>query len=245
MNRHPVLGPILAPILTLAALIAPLAFAQPLLAADKVLTVAAAVFPDSLRAGTGSFASLSLMTQTNDQLVIRDNKSELHPGLATKWEQIDPLTMRFHLRQGVKFTDGTEFTADDVAFTINFALDPQNAYAMVARINQIASATVVDKYTVDIKTKAVFPTLLRGLSDIIMQPKAYVEKVGANGFAVKPMGTGPFIFQEWVPGDHYTLTANKNYWGGAPKVDKIVIRTIPDGSTRVAALVAGEAQIIE
>ena len=124
-------------------------------------------------------------------------------------------------------------------------LDPQNAYAMAARINQVASATAVDKYTVDIKTKAVFPTLLRGLSDIIMQPKAYVEKVGVNGFTDKPMGTGPFIFQEWVPGDHYTLTANKNYWGGAPKVDKIVIRTIPDGSTRVAALVAGEAQIIE
>jgi peptide/nickel transport system substrate-binding protein len=232
-------------VLAVAALLAPLAFAQPLFAADKVLTVGAAVFPDSLRAGTGSFASLSLMTQTNDPLILRDNKSDLHPGLATSWEQIDPLTMRFHLRQGVKFSDGTDFTADDVVFTINFALDPQSAYAMAARINQIASATAVDKYTVDIKTKAVFPTLLRGLSDIIMQPKAYVEKVGANGFAAKPMGTGPFIFQEWVPGDHYTLTANKNYWGGAPKVDKIVIRTIPDGSTRVAALVAGEAQIIE
>ena len=229
-----------------SAAVAPLlALGKPALAADKVLTVGAAVFPDSLRAGTGSFASLSLMTQTNDPLILRDNKSGLHPGLATRWEQIDPLTMRFHLRQGVKFSDGTDFTADDVVFTINFALDPQNAYAMVARINQIASATVVDKYTVDIKTKAVFPTLLRGLSDIIIEPKAYVEKVGANGFAAKPMGTGPFIFQEWVPGDHYTLTANKNYWGGAPKVDKIVIRTIPDGSTRVAALVAGEAHIIE
>jgi len=222
-----------------------LALGKPALAAEKVLTVGAAVFPDSLRAGTGSFASLSLMTQTNDPLILRDNTSGLHPGLATKWEQIDPLTMRFHLRQGVKFSDGTDFTADDVVFTINFALDPQNAYAMVARINQIESATAVDKYTVDIKTKAVFPTLLRGLSDIIIEPKAYVEKVGANGFTAKPMGTGPFIFQKWVPGDHYTLTANKNYWGGAPKVDKIIIRTIPDGSTRVAALVAGEAHIIE
>ena len=227
------------------ALAALLAASSPAFGADKVLTIGAAVFPDSLRAGTGSFASLSLMTQTNDPLILRDNKSDLHPGLATSWEQIDPLTMRFHLRQGVKFSDGTEFTADDVVFTINFVLDPQNTYQMLARINQIASATVVDKYTVDIKSKAVFPTLLRGLSDIIMEPKAYAEKVGANGFAAKPMGTGPFIFQEWVPGDHYTLTANKNYWGGAPKVDKIVIRTIPDGSTRVAALAAGEAQIIE
>src|SRR5471030_2959757 len=93
LTRRPVLA---APIFTLAALLAPLAFAQPLLAADKVLTVAAAVFPDSLRAGTGSFASLSLLTQTNDPLVLRYNKGDLHPGLATKWEQIDPVTMRFH-----------------------------------------------------------------------------------------------------------------------------------------------------
>ena len=229
-----------------SAAVAPLfAVGKPALAADKVLNIGAAVFPDSLRAGTASFASLSLLNQTNDQLITRDNKGDLHPALATKWELIDPLTMRFTLRQGVKFTDGVEFTAEDVAFTIKYVLDPQTAYAQAARINQVATATVVDKYTVDIKTKAVFPTLLRGLSDIIMQPKHYVEKVGINGFANKPMGTGPFIFQEWVPGDHYTLTANKNYWGGAPKIDKVVIRTIPDGSTRVASLVSGESHIVE
>ena len=229
-----------------SAAVAPLfALGKPALAADKVLNVGAAVFPDSLRAGTASFASLSLLNQTNDQLITRDNKGDLHPALATKWELIDPLTMRFTLRQGVKFTDGVEFTAEDVAFTIKYVLDPQTAYAQAARINQIATASVVDKHTVDIKTKVVFPTLLRGLSDIIMQPKHYVEKVGINGFANKPMGTGPFIFQEWVPGDHYTLTANKNYWGGAPKIDKVVIRTIPDGSTRVASLVSGESHIVE
>ena len=232
-------------LLASAALAPMLALGKPALAADKVLNIGAAVFPDSLRAGTASFASLSLLNQTNDQLITRDNKGDLHPALATKWELIDPLTMRFTLRQGVKFTDGVEFTAEDVAFTIKYVLDPQTAYAQAARINQVATATVVDKYTVDIKTKVVFPTLLRGLSDIIMQPKHYVEKVGTNGFANKPMGTGPFIFQEWVPGDHYTLTANKNYWGGAPRIDKVVIRTIPDGSTRVASLVSGESHIVE
>jgi len=232
-------------LLASAALAPMLALGKPALAADKVLNIGAAVFPDSLRAGTASFASLSLLNQTNDQLITRDNKGDLHPALATKWELIDPLTMRFTLRQGVKFTDGVEFTAEDVAFTIKYVLDPQTAYAQAARINQVATATVVDKYTVDIKTKVVFPTLLRGLSDIIMQPKHYVEKVGINGFANKPMGTGPFIFQEWVPGDHYTLTANKNYWGGAPRIDKVVIRTIPDGSTRVASLVSGESHIVE
>ena len=235
MNRRSVLA-LLAPLLTLG---------MPVLAADKVLTVGAAVFPDSLRAGTSSFASLSLVSQTNDMLVMRDDRGDLHPGLATSWEAIDPTTTRFHLRQGVKFSDGVEFTADDVVFSIGRVLDPKTAYAQAARINQVASAVAVDKYTVDLKTKAVFPTLLRGLSDIVIEAKHYYDKVGVKGVENRPMGTGPFIFQEWVPGDHYTLRANKNYWGGAPKVDKVIIRTIPDGSTRVASLVTGETQIIE
>ncbi len=107
------------------------------------------------------------------------------------------------------------------------------------------SVTAVDTYTVDIKTKSIFPTLILGLSDIVMEPKHYFEKVGAEGVAAHPIGTGPFVFEKWVPGDRYTLTANRNYWGGAPKIDRLVIRAIPDGSSRVASLVAGETQIIE
>ena len=230
----------------LSALLVPLlAIGTPALAADKVLTIGAAVFPDSLKPGVGSFASQSLLVQTNEQLVQRDNKGDLQATLATSWEQVDPLTLRFHLRQGVKFTDGVEFTAADVVYTIGYVQDPQNAYGAAARISQVAGAVAVDKYTVDIKTKVVFPTLLRAMAEILILPKHYAEKVGTKGLTEKPMGAGPFIFQEWVPGDHYTLTANKNYWAGPPKVDKIVIRTIPDGSTRVAALVSGEAQIIE
>ena len=89
MKRRPVLAALLAPLLALGG---------PASAADKTLTVGAAVFPDSLRSGTSSFASLSLMTQTNDLLVARDNKGDLHPALALSWETIDPLTVRFHLR---------------------------------------------------------------------------------------------------------------------------------------------------
>jgi peptide/nickel transport system substrate-binding protein len=236
MNRRYLLSALATPLLLWGA---------PAIAADKVLTVGAAVFPDSLKPGIGSFASQSLLVQTNEQLVQRDAKGDPQPTLATSWEQIDPLTLRFHLRQGVKFTDGVEFTADDVVYTIKYVQDPQNAYGAAARISQVTEGVAVDKYTVDIKTKVVFPTLLRAMAEILILPKHYGEKVGTKGMTDKPMGAGPFIFQEWVPGDHYTLTANKNYWAGAPKVDKIVIRTIPDGSTRVAALVSGEAQIIE
>ncbi len=236
MQRRPVLA------FALAALLASFGVAR---AADKTLTVGAAVFPDSLRSGTSSYASLSLLEQTNDPLIARDNRGALHPALATSWELTSPTTMRFHLRQGVTFSDGVAFTADDVVFTINRVIDPKNAYAMLSRIGQVQGAVAVDKYTVDITTKTVFPTLMRGLSDIIIEPKHYYDTASADVIASHPIGTGPFIFAEWVPGDHYTLTSNKHYWGGAPAFDKLVIRTIPDGSTRVASLVAGESQIIE
>ena len=214
-------------------------------AADKTLTAGSSVFPDSLRSGISSFQSLNLMIQTNDPLVVRDNTGNLHPALALSWKQISDTTMRFTLRQGVKCHDGSEFTSEDVAFTIGRVVDPQTAYGMLARIGAVTGATAVDKYTVDIHTKTVFPTLVKGLSDIVMEVKHYYDKVGANGVQARPMGTGPFVFQKWTPGDRYELNAHKNYWDGAPKIDRLVIREIPDAGTRVASLVSGETQIIE
>ena len=229
----------------LLLILAALAFSTPSHAADKVLTDGAAVFPDNLRAGNLTYAATSLVAQTNDFLVSRDDKGDILPALATRWEAIDPTTMRFHLRPGVKFSDGVDFTADDVVFTVGRVLDPKAAYGQAARINLIESVTAVDKLTVDIKTRSIFPTLILGLSDIVLEPKHYFEKVGSAGVASKPMGTGPYIFESWVPGDRYVLTANKNYWGGAPQIDKLIIRAIPDGASRVASLVTGESQIIE
>jgi peptide/nickel transport system substrate-binding protein len=229
----------------LLALLALLPFARRAAAAEKTLTIGSSVFPDTLKSGVGSYASLSLLMQTNEALIGRDNKGVLHPGLATEWQQVDPTTMRFHLRRGVKFSDGTDFTADDVVFTINRVIDPKTGYGFAARISQVSGASKVDDYTVDIKTKAVFPTLARGLSEVIIEAKHWYDKIGPDGVAAHPMGTGPFIFKEWVPGDHYALTANPNYWGGKVSFDNLLIRTIPDGSTRVDSLVTGETQIIE
>jgi peptide/nickel transport system substrate-binding protein len=228
------------------ALAAAPVLARPALAATgQTLTVGAAIFPDNLRAGNLTYAATSLVAQTNDFLVARDDSGALQPALATRWEAVDPTTMRFHLRPGVKCSDGVEFTAADVVFTIGRVLDPKAAYGQAARINLVESAIAVDKYTVDIRSKSIFPTLLLGLSDIVMEPKHYFEKVGAAGVAAHPMGTGPYIFESWVPGDRYTLTANKDYWGGAPAIDRLVLRAIPDGASRVASLVTGESQIIE
>ena len=214
-------------------------------AAERTLTVGASVFPDSLLPGISSFQSESLLEQTNEALFARDNDGNLHPALALSATLLDDTTMQFKLRQGVKCHDGGEFTAEDVAFTINYVMDPKNAYGVLARIAPVTGAVVVDLYTVNITTKAAFPTLLKGLSFILMQVKRYYDKAGAQGLQSHPMGTGPFMFQRWSPGDQYVLTAHKAYWGGAPPADRLVIREIPDPGTRVASLVAGETHIIE
>ncbi len=218
---------------------------RPALAATTELVVGAAVFPDSLMPGIPSFASESLLKQINEPLFTRDNAGELVPALATKAEQVDDTTTRFTMRPGVMCHDGTPFTAEDAAFTINYILDVKNGYGLLARIAPILSATAIDAGTLEIKTKAVFPTLLKGLSFILMQPKHYLEKVGLKGVQAHPMGTGPFVFKRWSAGDRYELTANKAYWGGAPKAASLVIREIPDPGTRIASLVSGETHIIE
>ncbi|HSW20631.1 MAG TPA: ABC transporter substrate-binding protein [Ramlibacter sp.] len=213
-------------------------------AADKVLTVAASAFPDSLVTGRATFASLSLLTQTNEPLVLRDDSGELIPGLATGWKQVDAKTWRFTLRQNVKWHDGKPFTSKDVVFTIGRVVNPQTAYGFLSRVDQVVGAKAIDDYTVDIFTKAPTLTLVRGLSDIVMEPEHYYAQ-GADAMQKRPLGTGPFVFDKWVSGDRYELKANRAYWGGAPKLDRVVIRQIPEASTRIASLLAGESQIIE
>ncbi len=211
----------------------------------QTLTVGVQGLPDTLDTGFSSFATLNLAFQTMDPLAMRDDAGTIGPGLAQSWQAIDPLTWRFKLRAGVKFHDGQPFTAEDVKFTLDYILAPATVYGSKRRITQIASTTVIDPLTVEIKTKAPFPTLINGLSDIPIEPKHYVEKVGRAGMAKAPMGTGPFKFAKWVPADRYELTANPDYWGGAPKIKRLTLRQIPEASTRVASLVAGETQIIE
>ena len=211
----------------------------------QTLSVGVQGLPDSLDTGVSSFASLNLALQTMDPLILRDDSGALEPGLAVSWQSPDPLTWVFKLRPGVKFHDGQPFSADDVKFTLDYILAPTSVYGSKGRISQITSIRVVDPLTVEIKTKAPFPTLLNGLSDIPIEPKHYVEKVGRAGMVKAPMGTGPFKFARWVPADRYELTANAAYWRGAPKVERLILRQIPEASTRVASLIAGETQIIE
>lgn len=213
-------------------------------AAGKVLTVGVAAFPDSLDTGLSSYATANLLSQMYEPLVVRDDNSQLLPCLAVSWDNPTPTVWRFKLRENVSFHDGAPFTADDVVHTFEYILgDP--LYANRGRISPVESVRKVDTHIVEFETKAPFPTMLIALSDMFIQPRHYQEKVGREGMRAHPIGTGPFVFAKWVPGDSLELTANDAYWGGRPKVDKVLMRQIPEGSTRVASLLAGETQIIE
>jgi peptide/nickel transport system substrate-binding protein len=227
---------------TAAALVSTTSASQ---ARNDTLVVGAAVFTDSISPAAGGYITLSLVFQTWEPLVARDAEDSLVPSLAEKWEAISPTQWRFHLRKGVTWHDGTPFTAHDVKFTIDYVTDPKTVYVRKGRIAGIVGTDVVDDHTVDIRTASPAPLLLRGLADIAIEQKATTEKLGLKAAHQRPVGTGPWKYQEWIAGDRYDLVANEAYWGGPPAMKRLRIRTISEGATRVASLIAGETHIIE
>jgi peptide/nickel transport system substrate-binding protein len=158
---------------------------------------------------------------------------------------VNPTTWRFYLRTGVTFHNGEPFNAEAVKFTLDRVMDKNRPYARRGRIGLVTKATVVDEHTVEIQTSAPFPLLPRGLRDIVIEPPRYVREKGDDLASRNPVGTGPFKVVSWTPNDRVVLEANREYWGGKPEYDRLVIRNIPEPSTRVAALKAGEIQVAE
>ena len=182
-----------------------------------------------------------------DTLVLRDKEMKLVPGLAVSWKALDDVTWQFKLREGVKFHNGEPFNSQAVKFTIDRVLDPKAKAPTISYIRTIDHVTVVDDYTVNVVTKKPDPLVPTRMSryPTYIVPPAYIAKVGKDAFAQKPVGTGPYKFGEWVRDDHITLLANQEYWRGAPVVKKVTWRPIPESASRVAALMAGEVDIID
>jgi peptide/nickel transport system substrate-binding protein len=182
-----------------------------------------------------------------DTMVGRDPAMKLVPALALSWAAVDDTTWEFKLRPGVLFQNGEKFTADAVKFSLDRVLDPVAKSPTVSYINTIASVEVVDPLTVRIHTKGPDPLLPTRMSryPAYIVPPDYVKQVGNSAFARQPIGTGAYHVTQFVPDDHVTMEANPAYWRGKPAIDKVVWRAIPESTARVAALMAGEVQLIE
>lgn len=181
-----------------------------------------------------------------ESLVARDKNSEYKPALATEWKQVDDLTWEFKLRSGVTFHDGAPFNAEAVKKTFDRVLDPKVASPRASNFSMIKEIKAVDEQTVQFVLEYPFTPLLSILASSegsILSPKAISEH--ADTLSKQPVGTGPFKFESWTPGQEMTLVKNDSYWGEKPKVDKVVYKVVPEDTTRIAMVEAGEAHIAD
>lgn len=188
---------------------------------------------------------MNILLQVFDTLLTLDENNKLAPNLATEWKALDELTWQFKLRNDVKFHNGEPFNAEAVKFSIERLFDPDVASPIV-ELRYVTDVEVVDEFTVNIKTESADPLIPAKLTLFpgTMVPPQYIKEVGDDGFGQKPVGTGPFKFVEWVKDDHVTLERNADYWGEKAKVDRLIFQAIPNDATRVAALQAGDVDVI-
>jgi len=187
-----------------------------------------------------AFASLRLLELVYEPLLVIDENLELAPALAESWEfSEDGLSLTFHLRQGVKFHDGSDFTADDVIASYERILDEDVGSATRTNLLSITSMDAPDDFTVVLNLSLPDVPLLTALATV--NAAILSSDVIANGDpTTDAIGTGPFKLDKWTPEEKTTLSANTDWWGEGPNIDGIEIRIIPDESTIMAALRAGE-----
>lgn len=200
---------------------------------------------------TTMIPNMQSVTSTNnvlehiyDTLVWRNEDLEIIPALATHWDIIDDRTWDFHLRQDVKWHDGEEFTAYDVKYTLDYILDPDNASQYAPYHVLVDRVQVMDDHRVRFITKEPHPLLLARLSMTQIFAEHYMEAHDTEYLSHNPMGTGPFTFVEWVKDERVVMEKNPDHWRGAPEIDRIVFRPVPEASTRIAELLTGNVDVI-
>jgi peptide/nickel transport system substrate-binding protein len=191
----------------------------------------------------------SLGRHVFETLIQQDEKqSMLQPGLAQSWKALNDLEWEIKLRKGVKFHNGQEFTADDVIATFKRVPNVPNSPASFAFfVRPIVDIQTPDKYTLRLKTDKPHPLLPNDMVAVMIVPKSVAETAKTEDFnSGKAMiGTGPYRYAEYAAGDRVVLKRNDQYWGSKPAWDNVRFRMIPSAPARVAALLAGDVQMIE
>lgn len=164
---------------------------------------------------------------------------------AESWENIDDVTWRFNLREGNTFHNGEPLNAEAVKWNIDrvrsredFMVQPQWLF--------IADVVVVDEWTVDVITDGPHAYFEYDISynGCQLLPPGYMEEVGEEEFAKNPVGSGPYVLAEFTESDRYVFEAWDGYWAGRPEVDRVIYQVIPEQSSQVAALLAGQVDMI-
>lgn len=198
----------------------------------------------------------TIIRNIHDGLVTRDPAMKVVAEIAESWRAIDPRTYEFRLRPNIKFHSGDPLSAEDIAFTFNRlvkdgAMGGQTS-PRKSLLGPLEESVVVDPLTVRMRLASPWPILLPLLPVQEVVNRRQVERVGQEGMQTKPDGCGPFKLAEWRRGEAIILDRFADYYGGATaippagpaQVDRVIFRIIPENSARVAALLAGEVDII-
>lgn len=200
---------------------------------------------DSMNPAVGLEAPAYFMYALNYELLVNFSLKDFSPapGIAESWETSqDGLTWTFHIREGMKWSDGEDITADDVAYTYQRTLDDPigNWKSYLAQIDEI---DVVDDYTLEITTKEETPSLLSAYVYILPEHIfSEIDKQELKTFEnyPNPVTSGPFRVVEWRKGQFFRMEANDDYWGGTPKIDEVVYRVFNNEDALVQALMSGD-----
>jgi peptide/nickel transport system substrate-binding protein len=226
--------------LALATLLAgPQALAQ-----ERDLTIVLPEEPDIIDPCHASRSNIGRVVKQNvaETLIeIDPTDGSITPRLATSWEQVDDQTWRFNLRDGVKFHDGQDFNAEAVAFSINRTLNPQLDCEIRVKFfgNTTVTPTVIDATTIELQTNEaspILPTMMGTMT--VVAPGTVTDQLTRE-----PVGTGPYTFTSWRPGQDVVLTRFDGYWGDKPEVEKVTFIWRSESAVRAAMVATGEADI--
>lgn len=189
----------------------------------------------------------SILSHLFDRLVEQDEKQRLKPGLAASWKAVDEKTWEFKLRSGVKWHDGSPFTADDVVFTFERAPNVPNSPSSFASAVKGKTVKKVDDLTVHISTAAVHPNMANDVSTVMIVSKKHGTGATTQDYnsGKAAIGTGPYKLVKYTPGDRIEFARNDAYWGAKPQWTNLLFKPIKAGPARVAALLAGDVDFIE
>ena len=212
--------------------------------AEKVLRFGSVSLPQSLG---NPYSSYTITTAVPglavfDSLTVIDLEGTLQPWIAERWDSIDPLTWHFTLRPDVFFSNGEPFDAAAAAAALNYFASGDGQIEVIAQsVEGVVSARAIDPLILEVKTKAPNILLPRRLSGIRIPAPGPWAELGRQGFAQAPVGSGPFIATRWDT-TQVDLVANPNSWR-APKLDRVVIKAVPEITTRLQGLITGALDI--
>ncbi|QKJ85018.1 Dipeptide-binding ABC transporter, periplasmic substrate-binding component [Paramixta manurensis] len=229
---------------------------QPALAQNVVRWATSGDIPTLDPYAFASTSALAFQNHIYEALLQRDNDLNLQPTLATHWEYVNDTTLRFTLRQGVKFQNGDDFEADDVVASIARATDPDSGVR--ANVSSIKNAVAVDKYTVDIHLKEKSGIALNELSGVLIMDKSWMAQhnalkptsisQGTEGYATNNTnGTGPFMLESRQRDAQMILKKNPGWWNRAQSqnnIDEIIFKPVSSDATRLSGILAGEYDLV-